>query len=204
VSKINKIIELGPKNFFICLVKKLYYSQLRNKFKFHPWHSSAPFECRSYKQIIVDIANDLNVNVVVEVGCGLGEIVSRVKSNKRYGIDVEKEVISAANHLYSHKVKFLVGSFEKILEIEDSKVDLLICVNWIHGLEPQSLTNSIMNLIDKNKVHYLLFDRIRKEQANYKFKHDFEAYFGNVTKKISSFQSGKEGVRTLELFEVLS
>ena len=44
--------------------------------------------CRPYKREVVDIVNSLRPNSVVEVGCGLGEIVGRACARERFGFAI--------------------------------------------------------------------------------------------------------------------
>src|SRR5882724_2411371 len=59
-----------------CLFERAWLRTIRRVFRFDEWHANAPYACRPYKKSVVDLANSLRPNTVVEVGCGLGEILS--------------------------------------------------------------------------------------------------------------------------------
>ena len=48
----KKKVLLGYKGMLLCLYKKLYLWFFSRYFNFHRWHTSAPYECRPYKNIV--------------------------------------------------------------------------------------------------------------------------------------------------------
>jgi len=70
-----------------CRIDRLGLGALRLLFGFDRWHASAPYSCRPYKELVVELANALQPSIAVEVGCGLGDIISRIKAADRFGID---------------------------------------------------------------------------------------------------------------------
>jgi hypothetical protein len=111
---------------------------LWKKFKFSKWHiygSTKP----KYQSECIRILNELdNRSTIVEIGCGLGSILKSVDYQRKYGFDVEENVISAANFINrSDQINFIIGSFEEAKKIKD--IDVLLAVNWVHNLDPMSL-----------------------------------------------------------------
>jgi SAM-dependent methyltransferase len=140
---------------------------------FDPWHATAPFACREYKRRVVGIAIGLQPTTVLEIGCGVGDIISRIEAESRYGFDIAPKAITAANLLHGSKIFFGVSSIsepENIARIlEFRPIDLLILVNWCHGLDARSLKELIDNLNCILKIDKILIDAIKPgmlEQAH--------------------------------------
>ena len=140
-----------------CLAEKVFSYLLWVRYKFNFWHASAPWSCRPYKKQVVDIANKIptRIDAVIEVGCGLGDIIARVNSKVRYGFDIDREALNAAKFLYPKKVNFKTASLSDIAKIEsyfsESKIsnvsyNLLIMINWVHNISYDSLFDSISAL----------------------------------------------------------
>src|SRR5271167_800480 len=71
--------RLGAKKWIQFLFKALVlYRILHCIFKFDGWHVLNMYENRTYKKVIVKKVNDLHPSITVEVGCGLGEIISKI------------------------------------------------------------------------------------------------------------------------------
>jgi len=203
-SKIQRIRAYGFKNIFLCMVKKKYFSLKQKKYGFDHWHSSAPFECRSYKKVVVDLTESVSPEVVVEVGCGLGEIVSRVKSKRRIGLDYDVKVIAAAKDLNGNGVEYKQGSIDELIKLNIQQIDVLIMVNWVHGVECEVIRNELLKLLQKATVKYLLVDRIKDIQEGYKFHHDWEKCLGSFMRLVDIRDGGVERVRDLYLLEVVN
>ena len=70
------------------LIDRLWLKALCRVFRFDPWHAAAPYSCRPYKSQVVALANSLRPAVALEIGCGLGDILSRVDARERIGLIV--------------------------------------------------------------------------------------------------------------------
>ncbi len=162
---INKIIFQS-----YCLFNTFKYILLQKIYKFDKWHVRGNYYCRSYKSNIIDFLNKYEFENVVEVGCGLGDILSRVKSKYKLGIDSDINVIKAASFLHSG-VDFKIDSFENLCIDNLVSCDLLILINWIHNLDPITLENKIISLSPRFK--YLLVESI-EPNCGYLHSHKFE------------------------------
>ena len=157
---------------------------LRLYFGFDKWHVYAQTK-PSYVDIVHSFANTLQKkDVVLEVGCGLGNLITGCNFSSRIAIDNSSEVIKAAkflNYFHSKKVMFLHGSFEEALRFEN--IDCLILVNWIHNLTPIQLENSIREMYGKslNSNSYIISEGI----AHYRNYHNKEFFskFGEILKE---------------------
>jgi hypothetical protein len=177
-------------------------SLLRIVFGFDKWHAAAPYCCRAYKQAVVALANESRPSVVVEVGCGLGDIISRVSASERVGIDSDRRVIRAAR--FMHRTgRWDQGSVDAVATAvtPSRRIDCLIMVNWIHTLSPEELAAAILPLIVR--IRYLIVDAIDPDgPSSYRFKHDFSFLAGRA-RQVKSIRVAVEP-RTFMIFESLS
>jgi hypothetical protein len=70
----------GGRRLASCVFCKLLYRALQLIYRFDPWHASAPYACREYKVRAVDLASSTHSRVVLDIGCGLGDIIGRVRA----------------------------------------------------------------------------------------------------------------------------
>jgi SAM-dependent methyltransferase len=142
------------------------------------------------------MVNKVTPRTVVEVGCGLGEIISRVEAPNRAGYDLEQAVIDAARYLRGSRVDFHVGS---ALNVKEAKIDVLIALNWIHNLSPKEMEEFLEPFY--NRVAYFLLEGITPGHSGYRFHHDFSFLDGNAV-LIEAAAGGIGEPRTLMLFKV--
>lgn len=170
-------------------------------FQFDPWHASAPYSCRPYKRKVVELVNSLKPALVVEVGCGLGDILSRVRARERFGLDSDARVIRAARFLHPGKVHWFQGEatgVERFLPL-GSKVDCLIMVNWIHNLSADHLAALLLPLLPRTE--YLILDAIDADgPESYRFRHDF-GFLSDSTECVSVMRTAGEP-RSFMVFKV--
>lgn len=136
-------------------------------YRFDRWHiygSSKP----EYVKIVANLVNNLGDNLsVVEVGCGLGNIISIIKSPCKVGFDLDNNVIRAAKLTQSFrfkkfKVLFKQGSFSEALKLSP---DVLIAVNFIHNIPIENLLVELTPFTDQDTL--VVIDAIE----SYKFYH---------------------------------
>jgi hypothetical protein len=158
---------------------------LRLVFKFDAWHVGAPYSCRPYKRKVVEIVNALAPDLAVEIGCGLGEILSRVNATERYGFDRDAAVIRAASFLHRGAINWIHAEFAAVARSlpEKRRIDCLIMINWIHNLSPEQLKVSLLPLLPR--VGWLVLDAVDQDgPASYRFKHDF-TFLSALTEPVS-------------------
>jgi hypothetical protein len=157
-----------------CRIDRLGLSALRALFGFDSWHAAAPYSCRPYKRLVVELANALNPTIAVEIGCGLGDIIGRVKAVDRIGIDVDSRVIRAARFLHCGRGSWFHGGGDCVERVvpQGSTIDCLIMVNWIHVLSPERLSELLLPVLPRTR--YLILDVIDADGPDsYRHKHDF-------------------------------
>jgi hypothetical protein len=195
--RVAKAKELGLTNILMCFFTRFRFKRLHRKFKFDPWHCEGTWHCRPYQRIAVKIVNKITPRTVVEVGCGLGEIISRVNAPKRAGYDLEEAVINAARYLRGSKVDFQVGSGSAVKE---PKIDVLIALNWIHNLSPEEMREFLEPFY--NRAAYFLLEGITPGQPGYRFHHDFSFLDGHA-ELVEATAGGVGEPRSLMLFKVV-
>ena len=140
-------------------------------FKFESWHISS-IESREY---CLDAVSYINSKVrlddlVIEIGCGLGETIDRINTKKRYGYDLSKQVISAAkiHHMFGN-TEFQVGSFNSVA---GQKIQYLIALNFLHDFDLRTVSDWLNQCIQNNKIQFFILDEIkdRAYQNNHNFK----------------------------------
>jgi hypothetical protein len=180
---VGKSLRLGPSASAYALARRARITLdtavlqlLRLLFGFHPWHARSPSSARPYCKQLAELVSRLGPNSVIEVGCGLGAILSRVKAERRCGYDTDAGVIRTARLFHGRSVQFINGSFE---QISDTRIDVLIAVNCLHDFPPEQVECWIAPLLPV--VRYLLVDAIKPgSPGGYRYYHDFGFLDGKV------------------------
>jgi SAM-dependent methyltransferase len=184
-----------------CRIYRAWLAALRTVFEFDSWHANAPFSCRPYKGQVVELANSLHPRTVVEVGCGLGDILSRISARERFGFDTDAGVIRAARFLHRHSAHWIHGDAACVARTVpvDHGIDCMIMVNWTHNVSAEQLAALLLPLAQR--VRYLILDAIDVNgPGSYKHKHDFR-FLDNIARRISILRPANEP-RSLIVFEV--
>jgi trans-aconitate methyltransferase len=171
----RKLKDVGFKNLLVGFVKHVHYVYMKKKFGFEQWHVSP----KEWRENAIDIIEYLNHNLpktgtIVEIGCGLGEIIRNISIQnphiKLYGFDYKNEVITAAKLLDKCKrVNFQVGSFE---DIDAMHIDYLIAIGFMHSIETSLLKEKLKALTTKNVVQNIIVDTFQSKQ--YTYNHNFD------------------------------
>ncbi len=174
-NKLNRILKrLFDINFYSCLFDKWILILLQKIYKFDKWHANAPYSCRPYKKVLVNEINKLDINdVAVEIGGGLGDIISKIKTKKKYLIDLDNK-LKKIIHILHKNIIFINGSFDEIKTIYEKNIDILILINWIHELDKNDILDGIYNIKKQKKIKYIVLDEINDNIQGYKYKHRFE------------------------------
>jgi SAM-dependent methyltransferase len=192
-GKIGELKEYGGYSIFLKgFLRYFLYRFLRLKYHFHKWHLT-PVEWRPYALETVRYINGLsqkeNLSTIVEIGCGTGDILAGLKIKKRIGVDIEDEVIRLAKLMHPDIV-FKTGSFN---DVRGEDIDVLITVNFIHGIDPKELSGYYDLLLKNNKIKYVCVDSVHSQ-----YDCDFDRLFQNLvlkTEKVyekGGFKSGRK------------
>jgi SAM-dependent methyltransferase len=193
----------NPVNIFLCVFSRIFLFILSIYYKFDKWHVTGSYYCKPYKKQLIEILNNLKLTSVLEIGCGLGDIINRVKvTSNKYAYDTDLGVINAAKLLsfkfIKNNTKFFAGSFGDV----NQKVSAIIMINWTHNLSKKDLYFSLKKIIKKVKCKYIIVDGINKNyRMHYKYCHglSFWKKFGKIYLKILSVDS----VRKFYIIEII-
>ncbi len=174
---LNKITQAWYSDFKIGKAKELYFKHLQHKYNFQQWHTT-PINFRPYAIGIVNYLNKQKKKKVVEIGCGLGEIIGNIMGCEREAFDLDINVIKAAKRLYRN-TSFQVGTFENI---KDQKIDYLITVNFIHVIPSDELKEKYQYLCRNNNIKHIILDIT--DSLEYQFTHDIDYLFEGLGYKV--------------------
>ena len=179
--------------------------RLQRKYGFNDWHLSPLFE-RDYANYIVCTVHKFivgGVNTLVDVGCGLGEIVGNIQARSRYGFDINENNIRAAGELYPG-VNFRNGSFQ---DIHVGGIDVLCMVNFTFVIPPDELKKQIDLLRKNNTISVFVIDTfLFNDNTEYIFSHDGNYLFSNDYRLLKRsrpfYHAGKAGkaIRYIEFW----
>jgi SAM-dependent methyltransferase len=165
-------------------------------FGFDRWHARSPTSRRGYRDGVASLINEMRPLCVVEVGCGLGAILARVKAPERVGYDIDRGVVRAARCLHGRALTFREGGFE---DVTQPAIDVLVALNWLHDFAPEQVAAWLVPLLPRTR--HVLVDRVEPTSPlSYRHHHDFAFLDGwAVATRIEEF--GEEHRRFI-LYEV--
>jgi SAM-dependent methyltransferase len=134
------------------IVKKAFRRILRLVFGFDHWHTSV-LEERPYALDIVKYCNARQTRgSVLEIGCGLADILRKTDYERKMGFDIDTKVLEGARFLSffdaGPKIKFAQFHFPET-ELKEI-VDVLIMVNWIFFFDEETLRRYIEKYFHEN------------------------------------------------------
>ncbi len=187
--------EIGLLRTLRITADKAALKLLRKVYGFHPVHTIIPLSSRPYRYIVAELANGLKPHCVVEVGCGLGIILSLIKAPNRCGSDIDEGAIKAAR-LLRRGVSFSHGD---ITTVSQQPIDVLILVNWIHEYSPEQLDIWLSPML--SRTSYLLMDAIYPDAPKYyRYRHDFK-FLGTRVRHVATRPVPNE-TRKIVLYKV--
>ena len=166
------------KKAFIRLCVLSYKLPLRLWFKYPKWHDLALIECE-YAQYIVTHLNRRQIRgKVLEIGCGMGNILRNLDFETRIGVDIDDRVLKAFSFLnyfssVNKNIKLINSGVSNLPTYKNC--DAIILVNWIHELDEDTLIGYINTLYNQYLTDggELVFDTVSKK--SYSYNHSVEA-----------------------------
>lgn len=128
------------------------------------------------------------------------EIIGNIKGVgiSKYGYDINCNNVVAAQ--FFHKdTHFICGGFESV---KNKNIEVLILVNFIHGIEPAELKTIINKLINENHVKYFVIDIVSGK--GYRYKHNGSYLLGEKYKRIyksKNYRAAENGKRWVEIWK---
>lgn len=182
-------------SMLISRIKRLYRQLLCSLLGIERWHSGGE-DRHPYRNEILSRLSAHTPSALLDIGCGLGDIVCQVSSSRRLGCDMSQRVLSAAR--LSHPWQWMVHGvrFRKMClgDPVQGRFDAVICVNFIHNIAPADLRMHLHALVQDNLAPngLLVFDVIDNPQ--YRYNHDAKFLLqglGLQVKVIGGFEFGR-------------
>ena len=148
------------------------------------WHLNATYEARAYKNKVIKLCNSFQTNNVIEIGCGIGEIISRLKAPLKYGLDVNKETLMLCKRI-NKNVKTIQTDIiannndllEIMLSIDKDQTILLVMVNWLHDYSESKVLKMLNKIFLIDRKIILIADIYQRKElsrvSNNKITHEF-------------------------------
>lgn len=176
----GKIKEVGLKNLFIGLMRRNKLRAVCKAYGLDAWHQS-PFELRLYAQMAANSANELNVDCVVEVGCGLGEILRHINAKRAYGYDIDPNVVKAANAIKpTDKIQYHIGELK---DVAIGDIDCLITISWMHYVSEAYLKEAYKTALEQNRIKYVIVDVKNIENKRRDFSEILPSHYHCISRK---------------------
>lgn len=154
-------------------VRRSVYTQLQKILGFDPWHIDS-YDLRPYAAWtawkLTRMLEDgrLEGGDIIEIGCGLGDVVSHVGGlGRRIGYDVAPRVIWGARLIHPC-TSFHVGTFS---DVSGQKFSAAIAVDFLHYIPPARVNAYFEQFLTKNEVSLLVVDQV--ESPPYQYAQDF-------------------------------
>ena len=145
---------------------------LYRRIHFDQWHLDSA-DKRPYAVYLIRRINSMQLTdgTVVELGCGLGDILAGIHAADREGYDIDGKVIRAARMAHPF-LKTYTGSFG---DIRGRRISLLIAVNFLFTLDEHSFRKNFDRLLRNNEIDRIVVDEVTCPP--YQYGHDFVKYF---------------------------
>lgn len=157
----------------------MYREYLQKIIGFDKWHLNTLNE-RFYAVPTIKRINGMICSgevfngAIIEVGCGLGDIISAVRWKDKLGYDIDRKAVLAARLLHPG-TSFQVGTFDVI---KNRKIAVLIALNFLHRVDNESCYRYFRELTCQNEVGTVVVDEV--QSPPYQYTHDYTALFGKL------------------------
>jgi hypothetical protein len=178
--RIKKIPSFALRNYLLalCLFQRIYYKLKFRNFDIDNWHLKGTFYCRNYKILSLKIINDLKPQIYIDIGCGLGEILSKVKLSKcnKLGYDSDERINKVNIKIINSKFEYFnkekkLFEYAKKLQLEGENLVVISMLNFVHNLSLEDLQVMIAKYHQELGEYILLIDNIYKRGKEYKYNH---------------------------------
>lgn len=172
---------------------------LAKAYGFDLWHRSLLSE-RPYAQRLIAHLNERDKasrRSMVEIGCGLGDVVRHARFEHRLGLDSDPNVLRAAALLARLDRKQQIEFREFVFPEShlDGQWDAIVLVNWIHMIPGSILRERLGDYLATNvrPGGEIVIDTVR--DPSYTFNHSVEELTGGLrcsVTKLGEFERGRE------------
>lgn len=130
----------------------------------------------------------VNKEKVIEVGCGAGDILSKIRGYYLTGLDISQYILDIAQKNYPG-IKFVLGNAENLPEkIRKNRYDKIICSELLeHTENPQKVLGEIKRIAKKESVIVIsipnekLINKIKQILQRIRL---FDLFFSTISKKM--------------------
>lgn len=165
-------------------------------FGFDLWHVNRLGD-RPYALRVIAYLNDLPEDRrgrVVEIGCGLGDILRRLQFRERLGLDADRAVLRAARLLAGSSrtgPRFTDFTFPHPL---DGRYDAIIMVNWPHLVDEERLRPQLAEYVHAHLAPkgVLIVDTVQDPAYTHHHHIDRLAPAGSAVTKLGDFERRRE------------
>lgn len=183
-------------------LKQVFYFILSLIYRFDHWHYRIVRENCRYFDMVSKLHRQVGSHTTIEIGCGIGEIISGLKSPDRIGIDRDQAVIKAAKFLRSPSVRFFTDKeLPQIVPLLGDRGSVcLVFLNWFHVCEADEVNKIVGNYVETFTPSHIIFDVINQEATGYRYKH-IPGMLNHLSAVVDAVDAG-DGIRKLVLVEV--
>ena len=177
---LKKVKSFGSIIFLksLCLYQRFIYSIKLRNIEIYKWHLSGTFYCRDYKIKSLKIINSLKPDLYIDIGCGLGEILSKVRLSSEYklGYDLDHRLVEAIKKLHNKDFIFFKNEDElllkakKLLVKEDQRV-VISMLGFSQHLANDILSKKINMYFQIIGKYTLLIDNVYVSSKEYRYNH---------------------------------
>ena len=164
--------------YFRCFIQRFFYKIKYINIEIYDWHLKGTFYCRKYKILALRIVEDLNPNIFIDIGCGLGEILSKVSLDVdlKLGFDNDKRLSAAHNLTKNLNFRFFrnqdsLFAYAKNINIKKDKLIVVSALNFMQNVSPEELKGILEEYFENLGEFILLIDSIYSKENLYKYNH---------------------------------
>ena len=164
-------------NKILCISQRIKYNFLFYGLNIDPWHLSGTFYCRKYKTKTLEIINRIKPDYYIDIGCGIGEILNKVKlsSSNKFGYDIDESLLPAIKktkfdfYFSSNKEKFF-NILKKNIKGENNTI-IVSLLGFTHTISDEQLFNYLNELKSILGPYTLITDSVFDKSKEYEYSH---------------------------------
>ena len=164
-------------NKILCISQRIKYKFLFYGLNIDPWHLKGTFYCRNYKIKTLEIINKIKPNYYIDIGCGIGEILNKVKlsSKNKFGFDIDERLAPAINKTkgdfyFSSNKKIFYNLLKEKIKGQKNKI-IVTLLGFSHKISDKQLFNYLNELRLILGPYILITDSVYDKSKEYKYSH---------------------------------
>lgn len=177
-------------------MREKYYEWLHNFLGLDPWHAvpntERPFGFHVLKKLNSLLRKTGKENLIVEIGCGLGDIISSLDypNSKKHGYDLNPKVVWGARlaHPFGN---FHVGTYDKV---RGKRIEILIVLGFLQTLPYGEVKQLFDDIIKGNQINVIVVEEVKSPP--YKYAHDYVKLFGQFGYHLGYRSKGETEMET--------